>query len=418
MRWFLILFTLAVLAIPVGLGALAVFCTQSDARVEGDAILSGANVERAKKLLHEHDPRKLRSGETKTVRMNEEELSLVLNHLIKRAGNGGAALDIQNGSLNFIATLDLSTWLPGRFLNIDALVNEVDGQSRIENLKIGDVSVPPGVVGAVAAFAAEHIYRASGVHNAGDIIQAVEIQPQHLAITYEWKAGIVDAFRDRIISPDDREKLRFYNAALAAEVKQQADALTFASLLEAIFRIAGERAATSDPVAENRAAVTVMAAYINGRGLTALVPEAAAWVKPDRRRLRLRGRRDFVQHFMTSAALAVAGGDAVANAIGLFKEVDDADGGSGFSFRDLAADMAGTEFGKYAVADSPSARLLQQRVAAGIDDAAIMPSVEGLEENLNDEQFVSAFGGVGGSRYTEVVADIEQRIALTPLYRH
>jgi uncharacterized protein YfiM (DUF2279 family) len=60
----------------------------------------------------------------------------------------------------------------------------------------------------------------------------------------------------------------------------------------------------------------------------------------------LLGRYDSAQHFVISAALAAWAGEPAANAIGVYKEIDDSRRGSGFSFADLAADRAGTRFGE------------------------------------------------------------------------
>ncbi len=416
MRWFSILVLLLVLAIPVAVALFAYVCTQPTAAISGDAILSSASVERAKRLLREHDPRKLRSGETKTVRMDEEELNLVLNHLVKRIGDGGAALTIEEGNLSVIATLDVSRVMPRRYLNIDFEVDESGGEPRVRHLRLGPVSIPHGAVNALIGLGAEHLYRASGVHDAAELIRGIELEPRHLAVTYEWKAGIVEAVRDRFVSPADRERLHDYYAALAVEVERQGERLTLVSLLEAMLRLAGERSHGADPVAENGAAIITVAAYVNGKSLSALAPEAQSWAEPRRRRLKLGGRRDFAQHFTTSAALAVTGGSAVANAVGLFKEIDDADGGSGFSFRDLAADMAGTEFGNRAVAGREAAVAMQSRAARGLSDRHLMPPVDGLRESLTDVVFNAEFGGVGGEKYNAVVRDIQQRVAALPLY--
>jgi len=392
-------------------------CIDTTPLVAGETRLSPASVERAKTLLQENDPRKLRSGETKTVRMNEDELDLVIDHIVNRIGPGGATLKVKQNLIMLAATVELVRFAPGRYVNIDAEIRESDGRARVEHLTIGRVTVPGRIVDAVLGFAAEHLYRASGVHDAGDIIRAVDIQPGYLDVTYEWKAGIVDAVRDRLVSRDARERLRTYNDILVAETETQGSDLTCASLISAIFRVAAERSMDADPVSENRAAVLVLAAYMNGTDLTDLAPEARNWATPERRRLRIQGRRDFVRHFATSAALAVTGGDAVSNVVGLSKEIDDADGGSGFSFMDLTADMAGTRFGKNAVQDRASAYQLQQRIAAGIDDLALIPDVTGLEEKLTEAEFNQRYGGVGGERYQAAVADIESRIARSPLYR-
>ena len=69
----------------------------------------------------------------------------------------------------------------------------------------------------------------------------------------------------------------------------------------------------------------------------------------------LDGREDFAKHFIVSAAIAAFADTALADAIGLYKEIDDARYGSGFSFNDIAADRAGTKFGEKAVLNEDSA---------------------------------------------------------------
>ncbi|MDP6183016.1 MAG: hypothetical protein QF609_04300 [Gammaproteobacteria bacterium] len=417
MRWFFRLFVLLLLLVPAGLIAVAVLCLEPSPLVEDKVRLSVANIDRAKLLLREHDPRKLRTDEVKTVSMNEEELNLVANHLMNRLGTGAAALEMKDAWLGFVATLDVSKLVPGRYLNVETVLTTEEGRPQLQQLRIGAVSFPPALIEAVAAFGLEHLYRASSVSDAEEVFRAVEIKPKRMDITYRWKEAIADAVRDRIVSPEDRLKLAAYNAFLVSEIVRQGPSLSFVSLTEATFRYAGERSADGDQVAENRAAIIVIAAYVDGRSLAALAPEAVDWVKPKRVKLRIHGRRDFVQHFTTSAALAVTGGGAVSDAIGLFKEIDDADGGSGFSFKDLTADKSGTRFGEVAIASSASAGRLQQSIAEGIDDSALIPDVSGLEEHLSDAEFESRYGGIGGAKYDSVVRDINRRIDASLLYR-
>ena len=417
MRWFFRLFVFLLILLPVGLIVVVVMCFETSPLVEREARLSAANVDRAKHLLHEHDPRKLRVDEVKTISMNEEELNLVANHLVNRFAVGAAELEMKDAWLTFAATLEVSKAAPGRYLNIETVLTTEKGRLRLRQLRIGRVYFPPALVEVLTAFGVEYLYRASGVRDAEEAFRAVEIRPKRLDITYRWKAGIADAVRDRIVSREDRQKLAAYNEFLTAEVGRQGAGLSFVSLIEAAFRHARERSANGDPVAENRAAIIVIATYVDGRNLSALAPEAVDWVKPKRVTLRIHGRRDFVQHFMTSAALAVTGGGAVSDAIGLFKEIDDADGGSGFSFKDLAADKSGTRFGQAATASATSASRIQRLIGEGIDDAALIPDVSGLEENMNDAEFERRYGGIGGTSYKRVVRDIDKRIAASPLYR-
>jgi hypothetical protein len=111
-------------------------------------------------------------------------------------------------------------------------------------------------------------------------------------------------------------------------------------------------------VVENRAAIVVLTFYANGKGLAAIVPAARAWPRPAAHTMTLYGRDDFSKHFLVSAALAANAGGPLADAVGLYKEVDDARVGSGFSFNDIAADRAGTRFGEFAAGNKETAARL------------------------------------------------------------
>jgi len=163
-------------------------------------------------------------------------------------------------------------------------------------------------------------------------------------------------------------------------------------------------------------ALLVLAAYVNGRDLEMLVPEASSWPRPRRIPVTVHGRRDLAQHFLSSAVLAATGGDAFSQAIGLFKEIEDARGGSGFSFPDLLADEAGTRFGNMATASAGSAVELQRR-AAMADESALVPDPQGLEERMSETEFGQRYGGVGGAGYERELREIARRIDDSPLYR-
>jgi hypothetical protein len=112
-----------------------------------------------------------------------------------------------------------------------------------------------------------------------------------------------------------------------------------------------------------------------------------------------------------------AGGDSrFADAVGLFKEWQDSQGGSGFSFVDLAADRAGTRLGEQAVASPELARKVQQRLAEGLRDQDLLPPLLDLPEGLSERHFEERFGGIDGEPYLQMRAAIELRLDTLPLY--
>ncbi len=92
----------------------------------------------------------------------------------------------------------------------------------------------------------------------------------------------------------------------------------------------------------------------------------------------LRGRRDLAQHFFLSAYLTAIVGAPAAESAGLAKEIADSRTPSGFSYRDLAADLAGIEFARRLLAGS----LTLPEVASRFTVADRMPAVDDLPEGL------------------------------------
>ena len=124
----------------------------------------------------------------------------------------------------------------------------------------------------------------------------------------------------------------------------------------------------------------------------------------------LAGRPDLTQHFTISAVLAATAGSPLSDVVGLYKELDDARNGSGFSFNDLAADRAGTRLGAMAVGAAAGRDRLRLAVAAGLRESDLIPEVRDLPEFMPQAEFVRRFGGVGKPPYQAMLGRIEQRL--------
>jgi len=216
---------------------------------------------------------------------------------------------------------------------------------------------------------------------------------------------------------EDVARLQEYHTLLARRMNDLVTETSLTALIKTTMGLAFLRSTGGAAPEENRAAFVAIMFYLNRWPLDAVVPEARSWPRIPQRAFALRGRTDLAQHFISSAAIAAAAGVPLAQWAGVYKELNDARGGSGFSFSDLAADRVGTTFGTLATRDQDSARRLQATVGAGLSEDDIMPLVYDLVDNLGESEFTRRFGGVGGPKYNEVVADIDARIAALPLYR-
>ena len=126
----------------------------------------------------------------------------------------------------------------------------------------------------------------------------------------------------------------------------------------------------------------------------------------------MRERTDLVKHFFVSAHLVVAAGTEATATAGLVKERADSQGGTGFSFVDMAANRAGIVFAESLLAD----KLKLADVARGFHVDDYLPTLRGLEEGLSAAELQSRYGGEGQPTVDEQLQEIEQRVLSLPVY--
>lgn len=223
------------------------------------------------------------------------------------------------------------------------------------------------------------------------------------------------------INDDLFEAARITGQHLSAQFSEiPEDEDRFARLTELAFAYAEDNSHGSDPVFPNQAAILALGVILGDDRVAAVGRREVYSGSADqreaiRRQVQIHGRSDLSQHFWVSAALSVLSDAGRARTVGITKELKDATpGGSGFSFVDMAANLAGIRFAVVATQNAHSARDLQLRIAKGFHTADFFPSIEGLPEGLSQDQFHTEFGGLGGAPARRLFAEIDSRIAALP----
>jgi len=349
----------------------------------------------------------------------QQDLELSLNYLASRYARGAARVVLLDGSATLRATFTLPANPVGRYINLDAALRAGGQLPRVEQFRIGRVPVPAFACNWLLARAIAWLEGSERYGAAADVISKVDVDQGLLRVSFEWTEAAAGQLRNALVPPEEQARWKAYQARLVELAAQGArvQQLPLEQLLGPLLQLAQQRAGGAHAAAENRAMLVVLAFYVNGKGLAALVPAARDWPRPQWRRVTLAGRTDFPQHFTISAALAASAGSQLSDAVGLYKEVDDARGGSGFSFNDIAADRAGTRFGELATSGAAAAARLYPAATRGLREADLIPDVRDLPEFMAEAEFKRRFGGIGRPAYLKMVADIERRIAALPLYR-
>ena len=405
-------------ALPFVAIALVLMCFEDQPLVSGSVQLTPQDIEKAKRILGEHDPRKAGPGGLQKVTIEERDFETTLNYAASRVGGHGIArVALRPGSVWLRATVEVPRSPIGRYVNVDAVLLETGALPRFDRLKIGHVTFPPSFGDWLLREGARRAVATERGGLAADVVKDVSIGDKRLTVTYQWNDAIIERARAVLVAPDDQARFRVYHDRLIEVVAQAPNKVSLATLMPPLFLLALDRGATGDIVREMRAAIIVLTFYANGKGLGEIVAAARQWPQPARRTVTLAGRDDFPKHFLISAAIAAEAGTPLADAIGVYKEIDDSRGGSGFSFNDIGADRAGTRFGETASRSPERARKLARALAAGVKESDFMPDVSDLPEFMQEPEFVRRYGGVGGSGYNKMMATIETRVAALPALR-
>ncbi len=414
--------TILILIIVVCLALISVIylSVEKQPLITGIAQFTPAHIDRAKLILSRNDPRKMKAGVLRTITISQEDLDLVVNYLANSYGKGSSNIDLQQGMVRVRATVELPSNPIGRYLNIDAKFRETKALPRFEYLRIGKLPVPAFIADGILQFGIKQLQASEDYGAAADVIKNVSTSNEMLRIVFEWNEALPNQLKALLVPPKEQERLKAYHERLVELTGKPGSKrkLRFNELMRALFELATQRTINGgEPAAENRAAIIVMAFYVNGKGLGAIIPAAIQWPKPTSRSVTLSGRSDFSQHFTISAALASTAGSPLSDVIGLYKEIKDSHGGSGFSFNDIAADRAGTRFGELATTSDGGAQKVQRQLTAGLRESDIMPEVKDLPEYMQESEFKRRYGGIGSPAYIKMTNEIERRITALPLYR-
>ena len=314
----------------------------------------------------------------------------------------------------------------GYFVNASALVLPGD-ELHLAEVQLSDLEIPGSILLSLIERAVNAYTESQVASIALSRVQRVVMQQDELTL----EVGPLDSLLSELnvvasnLSVSEEMELETLTAYYLRYISGREIALSnrpvslIEYLREGMARAREQSETPEQAVLHNKAVILALAAYVGHHRVGNLVgniqPDADRALKP-RRGAVLYERNDLARHFIISAALELLSEQGMSLAIGEFKELmDRGKGGSGYSFVDLAADMAGTEFAK--VATHPQKAPSVQNAMARIQyELEIIPSIEGLPEGLNKQAFTAQYGRVDSDEYLKEVDEIKRRINGLPLY--
>ena len=390
---------------------------------------SGEQVNQAesvKKLMQQLSASVKNRTNRQNINISQDQLNSLVGFAQRAHEKINGQVQITANSTSVLASYQLPKNPIGQYLNIDILLLPGPGVN-LSHVKFGSIKVPGNYALGTLVYLANW-YTNSDI--ASQFVQQVEsvsmtesnlqlsVRPldQFLRELNDVKQGLGGGGDEEM-----RLKTAYYLKQLSLlEIGKSATSQSLAEYIGPVFTLAKNRSIYATAAKENEAAIMALAIFAGHHRFANLVGDVQPMrgkVALPRAKPMLKSRVDLNQHFIFSAAIKILSEQGLSIAIGEFKELmDRSDDGSGYSFVDLAADIAGVEFAVAATTPS-SATSVQNRLAGSTDESLFFPSIKGLPEGLSKNEFSLRFTEVDSPEYLKMVRTINNRIAELPIHQ-
>lgn len=395
---------------------------QPTALVEPSSSLGHSDVARIRNFVSQHDPRGMHDGEFRHMAVTSRDMNLALNYALRDRDQNRSSVELDQQKATLRYTYALPDNPVGQYINVAIAVAHDDTRLKVESIDFGRLKVPGRLVNPIIN-AADRYLRGRFEEYRGVMasVHWIELAPGELQMVYQWQDGLADQLknrgRDLFLPQEDRLLVQAYYLETARLSHKLKNETSFNGLLQHLFSFAQTRTHNGgDARSEHRALFLALGLVVSGSSYHRLLGDqiGAPSVYPAHMHLTLWQRGDLAQHFALSAAISAAGGGGLADAVGIFKELNDSRGGSGFSFVDLLADRAGVELARKAM--GRDAQNIQRRMAGSLKESDYMPDINNLPEGLLELEFKSRYQDLDSADYAIVDAEIEQRIRACKVY--
>lgn len=394
------------------------------ALVNASGPLTEEDTVRMREIISANNPKAIISGNSKKITLNAGQTNQLINygtaHFMPAMN---AKVIFENGRFYLKSSYRLPENPVGKFINLSAIVKiKYAKHFDVQQLKIGNISVPVAVIKIAEPLVLQtaNQYYGSAIQ-LWENIKRIDLYDSKVTVHYRLSRSdlkeITNIASNILVNDQTRERMFAYASELEKIVNGFSNRKqSVAPLITRMFSFAAFRTQMNNQaVEENRIALLTLGAYMVGKSPVKYISDKP-FNQPKKINFTLMGRHDLAQHFLVSAGINSMSDSAWSKAIGLDKELKDSDGGSGFSFADLMADIAGNKLADKALTDA-TAIDLQTKLKVMMSEQEIMGDISDLPEGLTENEFRMEFGTTSSEEYIRMVREIERRLFNCTLYR-
>jgi hypothetical protein len=388
---------------------------------------------RAKRLIKRSIKGLLASKDKAALVATGEDLQALMAFTARGVKGLAGQVDIIPGRLTTSLTLQIPKNPIGNYVNIHLSLESSRSGIKISRTALGRIPIPGDFVLTSLRYLMNFMLGDEQGKVLMESVESVIVDQNSITIHFQSVpqlkprlrklAGRLKYLRDEMALLGDPLTVRIYYAKLIELSKSQLETSkdSLARFIGPLFKLARTRSKVSDPADENQAAILALAMYFGDYSFGRLIGPVLTKEMKKRtppRHVTLGGRRDLRLHFIISAGLKVVTDSGMSYAAGEFKELlDAAKGGSGFSFADLAADIAGVRFAEVATDRSGGAVRIQQLLSKNATESIFFPNVRELPENITEKEFKQRYENVERKAYRDVLNEIKNTINKLPAYQ-
>ena len=384
-------------------------------------------------ILLENAPASTSRASQRSITLDTEELNLLLRYsaqLLTASHPWAARMELSNEQLHVNANIGLIDFPSRFFLNIESTLGLDQGRLRLQQLTLGKLSVPAGLLDPFLDLVVTNLVVANPARTVlaelTDQVSNLQLSPAAVSFDIQWQPELIAGLSNQIwqlfASDDDRRRIAYYHTQISnivAAVPNDIRAVPLHTLLIPLFSAVREESAVSrNPVAENRAAFQALSIYLNGEDIasTTGIKNAEELANPRPVEVRLQQREDLAQHVASIAAISSSAGAELAQLLSTTTEAYDARYRTGFSFSDLTANSVGVALAEFATKSDASALEFQRRVIALSDDAEYMPVVGSNRDGITEAAFSVQYRDRSSTEFAQRLREIQTMIAERPFF--
>ena len=402
----------------------------SKSSVLASNIISAQEVVKAKKFVNDLTNQISLNSKNINISLSSEDLILLSHFISQTVPKLDIRLNLSAQQVYTAVSYRIDILSIKKYVNASCIIIQQKNYISVDECYIGKLSLPSALVEFLAMYFIKTIISEEQLTHYQQLYQQITLTDNMIAVSLtnltdvksvvqKTSNQLFDIGKPFILNSGvNNTQVEFYINLIE---KSQLKSNSLAPYLIELFQNVEKYSNKDDAIAENKAALWALVIVFGNKKLAHFLGENYQ-PKKDFIGKRIHNRQDLGLHFLYSIFLELTGEQYIAAKIGEYKELLDGNkGGSGFSFADLAADLAGIKLSKELTSDAKrGSKILQQFTHISQNnmlESMVFPSISGLPEGISEAKFTKIYGNVDSDKYKKIIQKINSRINQLYIYQ-